>query len=145
MVAAAPGAVDFGCWSGDDAGMPVQLNHTIVNASDADASARFLTDLFGLGDPVAFGPFMAVETANGVTLDFMSVGGEIVSQHYAFLVTEAEFDDIFGRIQQRGLSYWADPARRQPQQINTNDGGRGVYFADPDGHFLEIITRPYGG
>lgn len=125
--------------------MPVQLNHTIVNASDADASARFLADLLGLGDPVAFGPFIAVETANGVTLDFMSVGGDIVSQHYAFLVTEAEFDDIFGRIQKRGVSYWADPARRQPQQINTNDGGRGVYFADPDGHFLEIITRPYGG
>jgi hypothetical protein len=65
-------------------------------------------------------------------------------QHYAFLVSDAEFDQIFGRIQERGLDYWADPYRSRYKEINHNDGGRGVYWDDPDGHALEIITRPYG-
>lgn len=125
--------------------MSVALNHTIVNASDAEASSRFLAEILGLAPPVAFGPFMTVETDNGVTLDFIDADGEIASQHYAFLITEEEFDAIFARIVERDLPYWADPGRRQPGRINTNDGGRGVYFPDPDGHFLEIITRPYGG
>lgn len=125
--------------------MSVQLNHTIVSARDSGASARFLAEILGLDEPVPFGPFMAVATANDVTLDFMDSDEEITPQHYAFLISEAEFDEIFGRIQQRGLDYWADPGRRRSQEINTNDGGRGVYFTDPDGHFLEIITRPYGG
>jgi hypothetical protein len=65
-------------------------------------------------------------------------------QHYAFLVSESDFDQIFGRIRDRRLPYWADPGRRRPDQFNTNDGGRGVYWEDPSGHVLEIITRPYG-
>jgi catechol 2,3-dioxygenase-like lactoylglutathione lyase family enzyme len=87
-----------------------------------------------------------VETANGVSLDFATVadGDDVVTQHYAFLVSEDEFDEIFGRILERGLDHWADPGRHQPGQINRNDGGRGVYFPDPSGHLLEIITRPYG-
>jgi catechol 2,3-dioxygenase-like lactoylglutathione lyase family enzyme len=69
----------------------------------------------------------------------------VVPRHYAFLVSEDEFDAIFGRIRAGGLDYWADPFQQQPGEINTHDGGRGVYWHDPDGHVLEIITRPYGG
>ncbi len=124
--------------------MAVQLNHTIIAARDSEASAAFLAEVLGLGDPVPFGPFMTVATDNDVTLDFMDADGEIPSQHYAFLVTEEEFDQIFARIQERQLPFWADPGRRRSGEINHNDGGRGVYFPDPDGHLLEIITRPYG-
>ncbi len=124
--------------------MAVQLNHTIVSARDKEASAGFLTEILGLPDPKAFGPFMMVQVDNDVTLDFMDVDGEVTPQHYAFLISEAEFDEIFGRIQERQLDYWADPYRHHPGEINTRDGGRGVYFEDPDGHFLEILTRPYG-
>ncbi|CRK58659.1 Glyoxalase/Bleomycin resistance protein/dioxygenase domain [Alloactinosynnema sp. L-07] len=125
--------------------MPVQLNHTIVAARDKVASSRFMSELLGLPEPIPFGPFLCVETANGVTLDFIEERGEITSQHYAFLVSEPEFDEIFGRVQQWRLAYWADPFHHLAGEINTNDGGRGVYFDDLDGHNLEIITRPYGG
>ena len=124
--------------------MAVQLNHTIVNARDSETSAAYVAELLGLPAPTRYGPFQVVEVANGVSLDFMDADGDITPQHYAFLVTEAEFDEIFGRIMARGLAHWADPSRGRPGEINTNDGGRGVYFEDPDGHFLEIITRPYG-
>jgi catechol 2,3-dioxygenase-like lactoylglutathione lyase family enzyme len=124
----------------------VRLNHTIVPARDGEAAARWLAELFGMPPPEPFGPFWQVTTANGVDLDFDTYGEEpFTTQHYAFLVDEAEFDAIHGRILDRGLNHWADPSRRQPGRINHHDGGRGVYFADPDGHLLEIITRPYGG
>ena len=106
--------------------------------------ANFLARTLGLPAPARFGPFLVVELANHVSLDFHDIGGEISSQHYAFLVTEEEFDGIFGRITGQGLDYWADPGRSRPGEINRNDGGRGVYFPDPDGHLLEILTRPYG-
>ncbi len=124
--------------------MSVHLNHTIVLVRDPDASAAFVAELLGLPEPARFGPFRVVELANGVSLDFMAATKEIRSQHYAFLISEEEFDQIFGRIVARGLSYWADPGQRRAQAINHNDGGRGVYFEDLDGHLLEIITRPYG-
>lgn len=124
--------------------MAVQLNHTIVSAHDSEASAAFLADILGLPRPTRFGPFVVVAVANGVNLDFLDVDGEVVPQHYAFLITEPEFDQIFGRIRDRGLHYWADPGRSRPGKINHGDGGRGVYFEDPNGHFLEILTRPYG-
>jgi catechol 2,3-dioxygenase-like lactoylglutathione lyase family enzyme len=124
--------------------MTVQLNHTIVHAHDKVASARFLSEILGLPQPVPFGPFMGVKTGNDVTLDFIEDSGKISRQHYAFLVSEAEFDAIFARIRARGLDYWADPGRTRRGEINTHYGGRGVYFPDPDGHLLEIITRPYG-
>jgi catechol 2,3-dioxygenase-like lactoylglutathione lyase family enzyme len=126
--------------------MAVQLNHTIVLARDNKASAAFLSEVLGVDtDLVPWGPFVGVETANGVTLDFMTVDPEhIHAQHYAFLISEDEFDEIFGRIKERGLEYWADPHKNEPGEINHHDGGRGVYFDDPDGHLLEIITRPYG-
>ncbi len=124
--------------------MSIQLNHTIVACRDQQRSAAFLAEILGLPPPVRFGPFHVVEADNGVSLDFRETGGEITGQHYAFLVSESEFDAAFGRIMERGLSYWADPGKSRPGTINTNDGGRGLYFEDPDGHFLEIITRPYG-
>jgi catechol 2,3-dioxygenase-like lactoylglutathione lyase family enzyme len=124
--------------------MAVQLNHTIVGARDKRASAAFLADVLGLPEPTTYGPFAVVELANGVSLDFLD-DEHVHPRHYAFLVTEAEFDEVFGRIQARGLPFWADPFQQQPGRINTNDGGRGVYWHDPDGHVLEIITRPYGG
>ena len=124
--------------------MAVQLNHTIVAARDKRASASLLADLLGLPEPTTYGPFSVVELSNGVSLDFMD-DAHVHPRHYAFLVTEDEFDEIFGRIEARGLPFWADPFEQQPGQINHQDGGRGVYWHDPDGHVLEIITRPYGG
>jgi extradiol dioxygenase family protein len=124
--------------------MPVQLNHTIVSAHDKHESATFLAAMLGVPAPVPYGPFMVVDVDNDVSLDFLDASGPVTPQHYAFLVSESEFDEIFGRIRERGLTYWADPGRRHEGEINTNDGGRGVYWEDPNGHFLEIITRPYG-
>lgn len=124
--------------------MAVQLNHTIVWSRDARASAAFLCEVLGLEPARRFGPFMVVEMGNGVSLDYHDHQGEIASQHYAFLVSEEEFDGSFARLVERGLDYWADPALRRQGAINRNDGGRGVYFRDLDGHLLELLTRPYG-
>ena len=124
--------------------MSVKLNHTIVHSKDPRAAANFFAEVFGLGPPVPFGPFLDVETSNEVTLAFLDAEDmEIQMQHYAFLVSEQEFDQIFGRVKGRGLKYWADPGQKQEGQINRHYGGRGVYFEDPSGHLLEIITRPY--
>jgi catechol 2,3-dioxygenase-like lactoylglutathione lyase family enzyme len=124
--------------------MAVRLNHTIVAARDKKESAAFLADILGLAPPETYGPFAVVQLDNDVSLDFMD-DEEVHQRHYAFLVTEPEFDQIFERIRSRGLEYWADPFERQPGEISTHDGGRGVYWQDPSGHKLEIITRPYGG
>jgi len=125
--------------------MSVKLNHTIVHASDRDATAAFLSEILGLPEPPSFGPFLVVEVDNEVSLDVIQDSGTIRPQHYAFLVSEDDFDAIFDRIKSRDLPYWADPFHRLPGEINTNDGGRGLYWDAPDGHVLEIITRPYGG
>ncbi|MBM0108084.1 VOC family protein [Steroidobacter sp. S1-65] len=124
--------------------MAIQLNHTIVPARDARASAIFLSEILGLSEPVRFGPFWTVTLDNGVTLDYQDSDEAMPIEHYAFLVSEAEFDSIFTRIKQRALEYWADPMHSRPFEINRNDGGRGLYWNDPNGHYLEIITRPYG-
>lgn len=124
--------------------MPVALNHTIVKAKDSQASAKFLADILGLPSPVRFGHFQMVETANGVSLDFMETDAEISPQHYAFLINEKEFDEIFNRITEQRIPYWADPQATRAGEINHSDGGRGLYFEDPNGHYLEILTRPYG-
>jgi catechol 2,3-dioxygenase-like lactoylglutathione lyase family enzyme len=125
--------------------MAVELNHTIVAARDMKASAEFLATILGLEVGTQYGPFLPVTTDNGVTLDFIdSASDGIASQHYAFLVSEDDFDAIFERIQRAGITYFADPHHQQPGQINHHDGGRGAYFDDPNGHNLEIITRPYG-
>ncbi|MFJ6939600.1 VOC family protein [Streptomyces sp. NPDC101132] len=125
--------------------MSVELNHTIVHALDNRASAAFLAHVLGLEVGTAWGPFVPVDTANGVTLDFASIPAEsIVPQHYAFLVSDDEFDAAFARIRDRGITYYADPFLKQPGEINHHHGGRGLYFKDPAGHGMEIITRPYG-
>jgi catechol 2,3-dioxygenase-like lactoylglutathione lyase family enzyme len=124
--------------------MAVELNHTIVNTHDKRAGARFVTDVLGLPEPGSFGPFAVVELQNGVSLDFMDVEGEITAQHYAFLISEEEFDAVSARLRERGMPTWADPGRRTPG-FNTNDGGRGLYFESPEGHLLEVLTVPYGG
>ena len=127
--------------------MPPSLNHTIVWCRNKKRSADYLSETLGLAVPKPFGPFHVVEMANGVSLDFHDLDdltAGIDSQHYAFLVSEAEFDEIFGRIQANGQDYWADPMLSRQGEVNGNDGGRGVYFKDPDGHLLEILTRPYG-
>jgi catechol 2,3-dioxygenase-like lactoylglutathione lyase family enzyme len=125
--------------------MSVELNHTIIHARDNRESAEFLAHILGLEVGTEWGPFIPVTTSNGVTLDFATIPAEsIVMQHYAFLVSDREFDGALARIQAAGISYYADPHLKQPGEINRNHGGLGVYFMDPAGHGMEIITRPYG-
>ena len=124
--------------------MAVRLNHTIVAARDRHEAATFLADVLGLAPPQTYGPFAVVHLDNDVSLDFMD-DEHVHQRHYAFLVGDDEFDAIFDRIRARGLTFWADPFEQQPGEVNTHDGGRGLYWQDPSGHKLEIITRPYGG
>jgi catechol 2,3-dioxygenase-like lactoylglutathione lyase family enzyme len=129
---------------GRETAVSAVLDHTIVQAHDHEGSAAFMAQILGLPAPVTLGPFAVVRAGDVTTLDFIEVDGPVTSQHYAFLVTEAEFDEIFARIRQRAIPYFADPHERARDVINTWDGGRGLYFEDPNGHLLEIITRPYG-
>lgn len=123
--------------------MTVTLNHTIVHARDPEATAKFLTSILGLPAHRKLAHFTVVDV--GVTsLDLLPTTEPITPVHFAFLVSEAEFDEIFARIKAAGLSHWADPFHREPGRINHWDDGRGVYFNDPNGHLLEILTRPYG-
>ncbi|MEP7349887.1 MAG: VOC family protein [Sphingorhabdus sp.] len=124
--------------------MSVKLNHTIIWCHDKQASSAFMTDILGLSPAVPFVHFMVVTLDNDVSVDFMEKDGDIALQHYAFLVSDEEFDAAFARINDAQLEYWADPARSLSGQINHHFGGRGVYFEDPDGHLLEIMTKPYG-
>jgi catechol 2,3-dioxygenase-like lactoylglutathione lyase family enzyme len=124
--------------------MAIQFNHTIIWSSSQGDAARFLAEMLGRPMPIRFGHFDVVKLDNGVSLDFAETEGAIRPQHYAFLVSEAEFDAVLGRIKDRGLGYSADPRGSRPGEINHNGGGRGVYFRHPDGHSLEVITRPYG-
>lgn len=123
--------------------MTVRLNHTIVHSRDKHASAAFVSRILGLKPPGTFGHFVTVTTGNDVSLDFDDAR-EVRPQHYAFLVDDEDFDPIFERVQTEGIEYFADPGHRRPGELNTRDGGRGFYFADPDGHNLEVLTRPYG-
>ncbi|OKI99981.1 VOC family protein [Kitasatospora sp. CB01950] len=122
--------------------MPIELNHTIVAARDRKVTAGFLTELLGLPEAEVHEPFLAVQLGNRVTLDVMTAAGPIAPQHYAFLVSEDEFDAILGRIRAQDLTYWADPFSQQAGRINHWNGGRGVYVKDPDGHSIEALTRP---
>ena len=123
----------------------VRLDHTIIPATDKHRSARFFTDVFGLPEPVETGFFLQVRLSDGRLLDFAEPGVEFPGQHFAFLVDDPTFDAVLARIQRDGITHWADPMRRLPGQINTNHGGRGVYFDDPDGHHLEALTARYDG
>ena len=126
--------------------MAITFNHTIVHSADREAAASFFTDLFGLAPATEIGRFLAVELNHGVSLDFAQADREaaIAPQHYAFVVSDDEFTAIYRRIRERGLRFWADPRQERVGEINHRDGGRGVYFPDPSGHHLEILTRPYG-
>jgi catechol 2,3-dioxygenase-like lactoylglutathione lyase family enzyme len=128
--------------------VPAQLNHHIVHARDAKASADQLAEWLDLEAPTfVFGHFWVVEAANGVSLDYMTVDdpdAAIQPQHYAFLVSDEQFDATFVRLKAGGFDHYADPGTQQRNQINTADGGRGVYWYDADGHLMEIITTPYG-
>jgi catechol 2,3-dioxygenase-like lactoylglutathione lyase family enzyme len=123
--------------------MPVELNHIIIPARDKRESATFLARILGVPVGDQWGPFIPVQVGNGVTLDYAD-GGEFHSHHCAFLVSEEEFDAAFARIRESGAKFYADPHHDQPGEINHHWGGRGVYFDDPSGHNMEIITRPYG-
>ncbi|MGK4005036.1 VOC family protein [Sorangium sp. So ce1036] len=124
--------------------MNIELNHLIVFAHDKLKSATFLTEILGLPPPQPAGNFLSVELSNRVTLDYAEPRIDFPGQHYAFLVSEAQFDASLSRIRALGVEFAADPLWQRPGEINTNDGGRGVYFRDPSGHGLELITRPYG-
>ena len=124
--------------------MPVQLNHTIVAARDPQASATFLAEVLGLPAPVRFAHFEVVTLGNGVSLDYARASADITPQHYAFLVSEAEFDGILARVRTRGLPIYAHPTGAGAGEVNHDWGGRGFYFPDPNGHWLEVLTRPYG-
>ncbi len=123
--------------------MTIELNHLLIFARDKRESAQFLADILGLAPPWNAGFFLALDVANNVTLHYGEPGVEFTAQHYAFLISEEEFDASLARIRERGIEYAADPHWRQPGAINTNHGGRGVYFLDPSGHGMELITRPY--
>ena len=119
------------------------LNHIIIPAKDKDASATFLAEILGVLPQPQWGPFRPVQTSNGVTLDFVD-SKDVRTQHYAFLVDDQEFDASFARLKQAGVTYYADPHKNDRGEINHLWGGRGVYFDDPNGHLLGLITKPYG-
>jgi len=124
--------------------MSAQLNHTIAWCTDKVRSAGFLAHVLGLPEPRRFFHFLVVDLSNDVSIDYYETTKPVALLHFAFLVSEEEFDEAFARIKALGIEIWADPMQKKPGEINHNDGGRGVYFKDPDGHFLELITRPYG-
>ncbi|MFD7842563.1 VOC family protein [Nocardia sp. NPDC059764] len=129
--------------------MTIQFNHTIVACTDSRVSAEFWADILGVEVGKQWGPFIPITVSNGVTFDFADLppdfAGEPPTQHYAFLVSEDEFDSAYEKIKRYGLTYWADPRKQGVNEINHNDGGRGIYFLDPSGHAMELITVPYGG
>jgi catechol 2,3-dioxygenase-like lactoylglutathione lyase family enzyme len=119
--------------------MAVELNHTIVPAHDPKASAQFLADILGLPVDPPVAHFTPITLANQVTLDY-DQHDEFDSHHYAFAVSDEEFDAAFARISGGGITFFADPACRQPGQIYRSHGRRGTYFRDPNGHLMEILT-----
>jgi catechol 2,3-dioxygenase-like lactoylglutathione lyase family enzyme len=122
----------------------VQLNHTAIYATNRHLSAEYIAAILGLKVGAPFGPFLPVDLGNGVTLDYYEKRDEpIQSQHYAFLVPDDQFDTMIARLKTVGVTYYADPSHTEPGQINRLFGGRGAYFDDPDGHNMEIMTRPY--
>ncbi|MGI5169013.1 VOC family protein [Spirillospora sp. CA-253888] len=124
--------------------MSVRLDHIIIPATDKRTSAEFLARILGVEAGEQWGPFVPVRTGNGVTLDYMD-SDDFRWHHCAFLVPEDDFDGILARIKESGARFHARPDGGGAGEINTNDGGRGVYFDDPDGHHMEVLTVPYGG
>ena len=119
--------------------MTIELNHTIIPSRDKDAAARFFARIFGLSYDGPHSHFAPVQLNDTLTLDFDD-GEEFESHHYAFKVSEAEFDAMFGRIREEGITYGSGPRSAEDMEISHRRGGRGVYFRDPDGHLLELLT-----
>ena len=119
--------------------MPIELDHTIVPAHDKVESAKFFARIFGLGYDGEASHFAPVRVNDRLTLDFDD-DDDFEPHHYAFKVSEQEFDEIFGRIRNEGIAYGSGPRSLDDMQINHRGGGRGVYFLDPNGHILEILT-----
>ncbi len=139
-----------GCWWRRDPDleflMSVQINHVLLTAHDREASAAFLANLLGRPAPGHWGPLTSVDLGDGVSVQYAELDrAELPRQHVAFLVTEAEFDGVYARLRESGTVHWADPHCTRAGVFNTNHGGRGVYFLDPGGHGLEVLTRPYTG
>lgn len=120
--------------------MAIMLDHTIVPAHDKEASARFFAEIFGLQYEGSSGHFAPVRVNEALTLDFDN-RDRFESHHYAFKVSDHEFDSIFARVLAKGILYGSGPFTLEDMKTNTRRGGRGVYFKDPDGHVLELLTR----
>lgn len=120
-----------------------KFNHTIIASKDRHESARFFRELFEFEEAPSWGVFTNLQLEDGVLLQFAEPPVEIQMQHYAFLVDDELFDRAYARIRAQGIEHWADPHRQRPGETNTGHGGRGVYFNDPAGHGIEMITRPY--
>lgn len=120
--------------------MTVELNHTIIWCRDKARSASFLAEILGRSAPREVFHFLVVDLDNHVSLDFMETSGQVAMQHYAFKLDRASFDAAFARIRERKLTWWGDPARRRVRETYLHQGDEGLYFEDPDGHFLEIIA-----
>ena len=123
--------------------MSATFNHTIIAAKDRAASAAFYRDLLEAAEAPSWGFFTNLRLDGGVLLQFAEPPVEIQMQHYAFLVDDDLFDRAYALLCERGIEHWADPQMRRAGETNTEHGGRGVYFKDPAGHALELITRPY--
>ncbi|MFF0273289.1 MULTISPECIES: VOC family protein [unclassified Streptomyces] len=123
--------------------MAVTFNHTIIAAKDRHASARFFRELLELPEAPSWGPFVNVQLADGVLIQFAEPPVDIQMQHYAFLVDDELFERAYARLREQGVEHWADPQMKRPGETNSEHGGRGVYFKDPGGHAFELITRPY--
>lgn len=120
--------------------MAIELNHTIVPAHNKVASAKFFASIFGLPfEEKMVSYFAPVRVNDTLTLDFAD-SDRIEIHHYAFKVSEEDFDAIFTRIQKEGIAYGSGPFSREDGKINHRGGGRGVYFCDPNGHVLELLT-----
>jgi catechol 2,3-dioxygenase-like lactoylglutathione lyase family enzyme len=124
--------------------MAILLDHTIVPARDKLASAKFFAEIFGLNVKPGGGYFAQVQVNDSLTFDFADET-EPQSHHYAFHISEAEFDAIYDRVKSKGLPYGSGPYNHSDGKIYTRRGGRGFYFEDPNGHLLEVMTVPETG
>jgi catechol 2,3-dioxygenase-like lactoylglutathione lyase family enzyme len=124
--------------------MAIVLDHTIVPAKDKGVSAKFFAEIFGLTVKPGQGYFAQVQVNDSLTFDFAD-NPEPRSHHYAFHISDEEFDAIFGRVKAKGIAYGSAPYNRTDGEIYTRRGGRGFYFEDPNGHLLEIMTVPETG
>ncbi|MBV8086745.1 MAG: VOC family protein [Chloroflexi bacterium] len=120
--------------------MPMTLNHTIVPSHNKEESAKFFARIMGLEYKGPMGHFAPVSVNGDTQLDWDN-RDQFDSHHYAFLISEEEFDQIFTRIKTEGVTYGSQPYAQDNGEINTRRGGRGLYFRDPDGHSMEIMTR----